>query len=94
MGVKMTKPRHKPVEVEQDQVKRYESAGFKVAGGQDAAVQESESIELSDAEKQVEINAAGDIARKLAEEGGASEEEVEAAVQSARQASAESLDAS
>ena len=90
-NVTMCKSGCKDITVNPDAVESMEGAGYALADGSEApAVKEDDG--LTAAEKQGEIDAAGEIARKQAVKDGLKKPEVLAAVDAAKEAAAASLE--
>lgn len=96
MTVKMQKGGAKPIDVADESVAGFEEAGFSLCDGEVATEAVSEGgggSELSPAERQTEIDAAGKVARDDAEAKGMTAEEVETAADDAQSEAADSIDA-
>ena len=82
MTVKMQKGGGKPIEVADESVEAFQASGFELCDGETApepAPDDTGTSELTEAEKQAEIDAAGKVARDNAEAQGMDADAVEAA---------------
>lgn len=93
MTVKMQKAGAKPVDVADESVADFEAAGFALCDGEEApeVATEAGGAELSPAEKQTEIDAAGKMAREDAEAKGMDADAVAEAGTTAEGEAADSL---
>lgn len=82
-NVTMSKSGCKDISVNPDAVETFEGEGWKRADGK-AAAPAKEDSGMTDAEKKVEIDAAGEVARKAAQKKGLTKAEVTADVEAAR----------
>ena len=90
-AVLMRKSGHRDCEVNPKAVENFEANGWTRADGSKAEQAPVEDSGLSDAEKKKEIEAAGSVARKQGAKDGLKGKELEAFVQSAKDAAAEAL---
>lgn len=94
-AVKMRKRGSKDVSVNPAAVDRFIEDGWERCDGKqpEPVKDDSGDTGLSDSEKQMEIDAAGEVARKKAVKQKLSKDDVEAAVEAAKASAAEALEA-
>lgn len=83
-NVTLCKSGCKDISVNADAVEAFEAQGWAQADGKQAAPAEKEPSGLSEAEKQMEIDAAGEVARKKGVKAGLTKAEVAADVEAAK----------
>ena len=91
--VAMCKPGCKDISVNPGAVETFEADGWQRRNGEEVTPDpaEDEGSGLSDTEKQMEIDAAGEVARKKSTKEGRTKEEIDDDVEAAKAAAAEAL---